>query len=835
MAIFSNLNLKKKLVAAFVAVALITCVVAAIAWWNLAVLRGKLADVSNNYLPSVRSLGEVRLSLETFKLARRAIKDPNLDLNDYRSMLDRAAMTQESNESAFKTFAAREMTPEETTSWNDFQATWADWRKANDEYFRMARGFANVFEPIVSSQVPNPGRLLNYALEASSAVRSAEVEIMNQIKAWNNLLLRGENAEEYSKYVAKMDACARQIHANIDALKAIAPKIGLEQKPITDAETVYVVMADKFSAALKELKTRNKENLRMLDDQLHGVEVPPIVSFEGLAKSVESKTTGMRELTAKLYQITNERCVPTEKKAMAALGKLIAQNVAQSDEGLKTAEKAYHSGLSMLAIGTVAGVALAIVFGVIFALSISRPLSECVGFAEAMAAGDLTGTVKVTRKDEIGQLVVALNTMGSNLRQMFAKIVKSTQGLAGAASELSSTATQLASGADETTSQSNTVATAAEEMSANMNSVAAATEQMSANVRVIASSIEELTASITEVARSSEQAANVANSAAGLANEGNARVSELGTAASEIGKVIEVIQDIAEQTSLLALNATIEAARAGDAGKGFAVVASEVKELAKQTAAATEDIRHRIEGIQTSTGLAVRSIGEITDGIKKVNEVSGTIASAVEEQSITTREIAKNVAETSTAAQTVARGVAESAAVTREIAKNIAQVDSATRHTAQGAVIAQTAGGKVAQVADELNAAVGQFKVSSTKRFDADPIKTAHALWSTKLTDMLAGRIHLDPSDVAKHTECKFGKWYHSPDSRPFTGLGVFHTIGEEHAKFHELAKRIVELHKNGRQQEAAQKLGEVRALSQNLFRLLDDLEHKANGVVAAA
>ena len=214
-----------------------------------------------------------------------------------------------------------------------------------------------------------------------------------------------------------------------------------------------------------------------------------------------------------------------------------------------------------------------------------------------------------------------------------------------------------------------TVAVAAEEMSANMNSVAASTEQMSANVRVVASAVEELTSSIAEVARSAKQAANVAGTAAGLAGDGNAKITEFGAAAGEIGKVIEVIQDIAEQTSLLALNATIEAARAGDAGKGFAVVATEVKELAKQTAAATEDIRRRIEGIQTSTSQAVRSIGEITEVIKKVNEVSRTIASAVEEQSITTREIAKNVAETSTAAQTVARGVAESASVTREIAR----------------------------------------------------------------------------------------------------------------------------------------------------------------------
>ena len=154
---------------------------------------------------------------------------------------------------------------------------------------------------------------------------------------------------------------------------------------------------------------------------------------------------------------------------------------------------------------------------------------------------------------------------------------------------------------------------------------------------------------------------------------------QLGAAADEIGKVIEVIQDIAEQTNLRALNATIEAARAGEAGKGFAVVATEVKELAKQTASATDDIRRRIEGIQNSTGESVRAIGEISEVIKNVNEVSRTIASAVEEQSITTREIAQNVAQTTTAAEAVSRGVAESASACQEVTRNISQVDQANR------------------------------------------------------------------------------------------------------------------------------------------------------------
>jgi methyl-accepting chemotaxis protein len=370
-------------------------------------------------------------------------------------------------------------------------------------------------------------------------------------------------------------------------------------------------------------------------------------------------------------------------------------------------------------IALLCAVGLALAGGVVATLgarTLTRPIQTVVGILGKLAAGDLredTPPALCTRGDEVGRLAGSLQETIVGLRSLVGRLTANTGLLGQCSASLSGTATDLAKGAESTTNQSNTVAAAAEEMSTNMNSVAAATEQMSANVRVVASAVEELTASISEVARSAEEAANVADTAAGLAGNGNQKIGELGAAASEIGKVIEVIEDIAEQTSLLALNATIEAARAGDAGKGFAVVATEVKELAKQTASATEDIRRRIEGIQSSTGQAVHSIAEITDAIKKVNEVSRTIASAVEEQSITTREIAKNVAETSTAAQTVARGVAESATVTREIAKNIVDVDVAAKHTAEGATIAQSASGKVSDVTQQLHSLVGHFKTSA--------------------------------------------------------------------------------------------------------------------------
>jgi methyl-accepting chemotaxis protein len=346
-------------------------------------------------------------------------------------------------------------------------------------------------------------------------------------------------------------------------------------------------------------------------------------------------------------------------------------------------------------------------------------VAKLANVLSAVAGGNLTHTYEVAEADSdtteaysvYSKIAGAVNGMVTNLRQLVTQLTDNADRLSKTSSTLANTAEQLTAGAQTTTSRSATVAAAAEQMSANMKNMAASTEQMSANVRTVASAAEEMTATINEIAKNAEQSAAVADQAARLAEVSNEKVGGLGIAADEIGKVIEVIQDIAEQTNLLALNATIEAARAGEAGKGFAVVATEVKELAKQTASATDDIRHRIEGIQSSSTEAVDAIRQITSVINSVNEVARTIAAAVEEQSITTRDIAENVAQTATAANTVAQGVNESAAASNEITRNIGGVDQGAKETALAANDTSASGADVARLASELQGMVAQFQV----------------------------------------------------------------------------------------------------------------------------
>lgn len=401
----------------------------------------------------------------------------------------------------------------------------------------------------------------------------------------------------------------------------------------------------------------------------------------------------------------------TEEEAFAA-----AQEISLMGEQVASGLLAWSFWIALLATALVAGGAFLIARGLL------QPLAVTINNLKSLSEGDADLTMKLddSRSDEIGELGTYFNAFVGRLHELISTIVTNSESLALASGDMTSTAGQLASGAAQSKTQSTTVSSAAEEMSINMKNMAGSTEQVASNMRNASTSVEQMTLSIDEVAKSAELAAQAAADAARMAEQSNEKIGHLGSAADEIGKVIEVIQDIAEQTNLLALNATIEAARAGEAGKGFAVVATEVKELAKQTANATDDIRARIEAIQGSTGQTVDSIAEISQAIQHVNEVSKSIASAVEEQSITTREISQTVLDVTTATETLTRGVNESAGASEEIARNITGIDEATKQTSLGAEKTQEAGDQVNQIASTIREMLSCFQLQrSTPSSDA--------------------------------------------------------------------------------------------------------------------
>jgi methyl-accepting chemotaxis protein len=317
----------------------------------------------------------------------------------------------------------------------------------------------------------------------------------------------------------------------------------------------------------------------------------------------------------------------------------------------------------------------------------------------AEGEGDLTKRIPISQ-DEIGEVAKWFNVFLDKLQNMIKSVADAAREVDSVSADVSQASQQISANSQETSAQANVVSNAAAQVSENLQTVATGAEQMGVSIK--------------EIARNASEAAKVAASAVKAAETTTAAIAKLGESSAEIGQVIKVITAIAQQTNLLALNATIEAARAGDAGKGFAVVANEVKELAKGTAKATEDISHKIEAIQTDTQAAVSAIASISRVIHQIDSISSTIAAAVEEQNATTNEMVRNLGEAS-------RG-------SGEITSNIVGVSQAAESTSHGITDAQNAVRQLVEMSRELATVVGHFKTGSdrceTDRSETDRTKS---------------------------------------------------------------------------------------------------------------
>jgi len=384
---------------------------------------------------------------------------------------------------------------------------------------------------------------------------------------------------------------------------------------------------------------------------------------------------------AKTSAVVEERVLPTfqhVRDGLATLKDLRAkQGAAAAAHAGETYARARWTVGALLGGGLIA----AILLGLVVARVISRPLAACLGVLVAIRQGDLSGRVNVRSRDEIGRMAAALDETAAALADMVGSVGEVAGRVATSSATLAQVSDELSTSSRDAAERSAAVSTAADDVSSSVQSVAGASEEMATTIGHIASN--------------SASAARVAQEASVLAARTTVAVEALGRASTEVGDVIQLIRSIAEQTNLLALNATIEAARAGELGKGFAVVADEVKQLAQQSARATDEVAAKILAIQSGAGGAIDAIAGVTDVIAQVHDYTVAIAGAVEEQNATTAGVSRTV------------GLAADG--TREIAENITTVAEATRQATDSAVATRGAAGELEDLARQLQDVVSQY------------------------------------------------------------------------------------------------------------------------------
>ncbi len=414
------------------------------------------------------------------------------------------------------------------------------------------------------------------------------------------------------------------------------------------------------------------------------------------------------------------------------------------------------------------------------------------------------------------------NSSSKNITTLIKNLENNTSTLNSSFDVLVSSSSNVLDETEQSSKKTDAVKDATFEINTSIQNISSTMEQSSANVNMVASAVEEMSSTINEISVSAGTAKSIPDNAYDNVKEASVDMKKLGVEADGIGKVTETITEISEQTNLLALNATIEAARAGEYGKGFSVVANEIKELAKETAAATNEIKSKISGIQSMTSVTIKGVDSTLEVIKEINEIVSIIAVAVEEQTTTANEIANNISQASEGVNDVSNNLSSSTEAINSIDLEINNLNKANKniliHTLELNLISK----EISTMSEKLDKMSNGFS-SGEEKFNIGEVKRAHLSWRIKLESALKGYTKLTTSQLVNHHNCDLGKWYDSSIEK-FKDNDIFDELGVVHEEVHDSISEIVNLMEKGQSSDAEIELENFEKIRIKLFDNLDRL-----------
>ena len=680
----SDLSLRKKVIGGFLIISFTAVLIGLFGWYAAAKLGATIDKTSRQTIPALEGLSDMRDLTSQFVQSQEKLLIAYLDADLLKAEYDRLETIRAQYAALEERFEAIERRPEVEAAWVAYKEGFSDWGSVNNAFFEKLK-------EMEATGILSPLPLHAETLKAKGAFDAAIARMGGRI--YN---LEDPDGTDWGAMAASLSSWSERYRLENEVIEGEIMNIEVE--------------SSSLERYLNQLDSLIERGLRSQAAAIYQSDLLPVQAsisdaFFKIGEEVDGAVAINRELNAMATGICSE-------KREEALGRLSAVIDAMKGETSHVAEKGeslYKSIRNTNFIIMAIALSLSVLMGIRMSVVLSDSINDGVSLSQSLADGDLTQSMDENRKDEIGDLGKALNSVVKSLHTMMGRINDGVLKLDNASGELSAVSAQVKSGAGDTSERSGAVAAAAEEMNTGIAFVASSVEEAAQNISTVASAAGQMAASIDEIGQRAATAREITDTAVSGTKNATQRVGALGESAKEIGTISETISGISQQINLLALNATIEAARAGEAGRGFAVVAGEIKDLAGETSGATEKIYTQVASVQSQIESTVVEIAKVSQVVGQLEEIVVTIASAMEEQAIATSEIAGSIEVASSKVGEVSDQVGENAATVSDIAKDIVGVsDSATEITASTDVLARCAD-EMGLLAQDLKGMTGRF------------------------------------------------------------------------------------------------------------------------------